>query len=287
VLLGRILDIGKKYGIEPTGLGARDTLRIEASFPLYGHELGIDLDDKEFPIFALKQARYAGIVSFAKSKGKFIGHSALQKQRKESDQIYRGELNIPLEERILKRLVQPIAIIGSERPTRTGYKVFHDGKEVGYVTSGSTLPHTRFYGKGITAIPSNEDERRSIGLAYINSDIMPRTDRPVELQVKSDKGFTLDAILVNEHAIPAAPYVRPMVGFQAPSRDRISDDNIELEQLASELGNKTAENSEWRQKQCINLIPSEITPSPLVRELSIADPAGRYNEHKHLKALFS
>ena len=44
-------------------------------------------------------------------------------------------------------------------------------------------------------------------------------------------------------------------------------------------------NTNWRQRDCINLIPSEMTMSPVVRALSIMDPVGRYAEHKAVKAL--
>jgi aminomethyltransferase len=47
---------------------------------------------------------------------------------------------------------------------------------------------------------------------------------------------------------------------------------------------KAAANTRWRREQCINLIPSEQTPSALVRLLSITDPAARYAEHKQVKA---
>src|SRR3989344_3523144 len=42
---------------------------------------------------------------------------------------------------------------------------------------------------------------------------------------------------------------------------------------------KAAANHEWRQEQTFNLIPSENTPSPLVRLFSVLDPSGRYAEH--------
>ncbi|MFQ6005557.1 MAG: aminotransferase class I/II-fold pyridoxal phosphate-dependent enzyme, partial [Woeseia sp.] len=44
-------------------------------------------------------------------------------------------------------------------------------------------------------------------------------------------------------------------------------------------------NTIWRQSECINLIPSEMTPSPMTKLLSIMDPMGRYAEHRQIKAL--
>ncbi len=46
---------------------------------------------------------------------------------------------------------------------------------------------------------------------------------------------------------------------------------------------KDRKNNLWRQRQCINLIPSENTPSPLVKACEICDPAGRYAEHRSMK----
>lgn len=48
---------------------------------------------------------------------------------------------------------------------------------------------------------------------------------------------------------------------------------------------RTLENHLWRQKRCVNLIPSEMTPSPLVRLLQVMDPVGRYAEHNFLPQL--
>ena len=49
---------------------------------------------------------------------------------------------------------------------------------------------------------------------------------------------------------------------------------------------KAVDNHLWRQEECINLIPSEMTPSPLVRLLSVSDPAFRYAEHRKLEAFY-
>ncbi len=49
------------------------------------------------------------------------------------------------------------------------------------------------------------------------------------------------------------------------------------------LAARAERNSAWRQKECFNLIPSESTPSLLVKMCEIADPAGRYAEHRTMK----
>lgn len=53
-----------------------------------------------------------------------------------------------------------------------------------------------------------------------------------------------------------------------------------LEKTLAELARKVVENNLWRQRQCFNLIPSENTPSLLVKLCEISDPSGRYGEHK-------
>ena len=57
----------------------------------------------------------------------------------------------------------------------------------------------------------------------------------------------------------------------------------ELEKSLGELARKVVENNLWRQRRCFNLIPSENTPSLLVKMLEISDPAGRYAEHRTMK----
>jgi aminomethyltransferase len=58
-----------------------------------------------------------------------------------------------------------------------------------------------------------------------------------------------------------------------------------LENLARDLVEKARSNTVWRQRNTVNLIPSEQTMSPLVKLLSITDPSGRYAEHKKVRAL--
>lgn len=110
---GGLLDKGKPHGIVPTGLGARDSLRIEASMPLYGHEL----DDDTSPL-------EAGLGWFVKlDKPEMIG---AERFRREKDQG-------------LPRKLICFEITGRGIP-RQGYAIASGGEEVGTVTSGLMSP---------------------------------------------------------------------------------------------------------------------------------------------------
>jgi aminomethyltransferase len=100
-------------GARPCGLGARDTLRLEAAMPLYGHELNEDID----PL----QAGLAWAVKM--TKGEFIGREALL--RRKDDPNLRRRVGLVLE---------------GKRIAREGAAVLLGGAEVGRVTSGTYSP---------------------------------------------------------------------------------------------------------------------------------------------------
>jgi aminomethyltransferase len=100
-------------GVTPAGLGARDTLRLEAGLPLHGHELG--------PGITPLQAGLGWVVRW--DKGDFRGRDALDEER----------------ERGIARRLRGISIEG-RRPAREGAPVLVDGREVGAVTSGNFSP---------------------------------------------------------------------------------------------------------------------------------------------------
>jgi aminomethyltransferase len=108
-----LMTAGRPLGLKPAGLGARDTLRFEASYCLYGHELNEATDPFEAGLFWLVKL----------DKGDFIGRDALR-ARKDDPQARR-----------LVGLALPGRKIG-----RQGFAVFAGDEAVGAVTSGSFAP---------------------------------------------------------------------------------------------------------------------------------------------------
>ncbi len=104
-----LLETGQEEGVEPCGLGARDTLRLEAAMPLYGHELSESITPLE-----------AGLKRFVKlDKENFIAQDALEKD------IKHRRIGLELIDRGI---------------AREGYKIFHNDIEVGTITSGTHSP---------------------------------------------------------------------------------------------------------------------------------------------------
>jgi aminomethyltransferase len=110
----RVLEIGRDFGLQPAGLGARDTLRTEACFPLYGHEL----DEQTTPI-------EAGVGFFVSlDKGDFVGRSVLAEQKATG---------------VAKRCIA-FKMVGAAPPPRPGYSIVAAGEVVGPVVSGTQSP---------------------------------------------------------------------------------------------------------------------------------------------------
>ena len=113
-LWDKILAAGAAFGIKPCGLGARDTLRTEVCYPLYGHEL----DEQTTPI-------EAGVGFFvALDKGEFNGRSVLAEQKANG---------------VKKKLVA-FKMTDKSAPPRPHYPVWADGANAGIVTSGTQSP---------------------------------------------------------------------------------------------------------------------------------------------------
>lgn len=107
---------GSAHGLVPAGLACRDTLRLEAGMPLYGHELGAGITPFE--------AGLGRVVNFTKEGG-FVGEAALAARRDAG---------------VSRTLVGLVS--DGRRSTRAGYPVIDPatGEEVGHVTSGAPSP---------------------------------------------------------------------------------------------------------------------------------------------------
>ena len=116
-LWGALLAAGAPFGIKPCGLGARDTLRLEACYPLYGHEL----DEETTPI-------EAGLGFFVDvDKGDFIGRKILAEQKAGG---------------VRKKCIA-FKMTGRSAPPRAHYPIWKAGVgagKIGEITSGTQSP---------------------------------------------------------------------------------------------------------------------------------------------------
>ncbi|MBI5299213.1 MAG: glycine cleavage system aminomethyltransferase GcvT, partial [Deltaproteobacteria bacterium] len=122
-----VFSAGEEYGIRPIGLGARDTLRLEARLSLYGHEI----TDETNPL----EAGLSWVVKF--DKGDFVGRSALEKIKAAG----------------LRRQIVGFKLLDKGIP-RQGYPIVNTDKQpVGVVTSGTFSP-TLQVGIGLGYVPT-------------------------------------------------------------------------------------------------------------------------------------
>ena len=265
----------EELGAKPAGLGARDTLRLEAGLPLYGHEMGLAPDGSELPIFAVPLAKFA--VSFSELKGDFVGRKPLEVQYSAYQKIlsrdYSEIANLP-------RRIRPITLL-DRGVMRAGMEIYRNGKLIGWVTSGTMVPYYRHEGEGLATEILDDTAKRSIGLCYIDSDVLK--DEVVEIDVR---GKRLKAAIPPYHMrVDAPPFARPII-YQLPEEETTAAAAADRSGFALDLLKDAAQNHHWRQKQCINLIPSKNSASRAVQMLCGSDPAFRYAEHKKIKSFY-
>jgi aminomethyltransferase len=154
----RLLEVGKEFGLLPCGLGARNTLRLEGKLPLYGHEISDTINVWE-----------AGLDRFCKmEKPEFIGRAALEKAKAAG----------------VKQTLVDLEMTG-RGIARDGYKVQDgDGREIGYVTSGSPAPFLK----------------KNIAMAYVPPDFAA-IGTAVKVEIR---GQGVEAVVV-----PSPFYKRP------------------------------------------------------------------------------
>ena len=140
----KLLSVGRAFGLVPAGLGARDTLRTEVCYPLYGHEL----DENTTPI-------EAGVGFFvALDKGDFTGRSVLVEQKAGGT----------------TRKCVAFKMTDKSAPPRPHYAIWSagaDAKPIGVVTSGTQSPSL-----GI-----------GIGLGYVPPDLA-KADTKIEIEIR-------------------------------------------------------------------------------------------------------
>jgi aminomethyltransferase len=269
-----VWDLLLERGAQPVGLGARDTLRLEAGLPLYGHEMGDDPENFEIPLFSSSLARFA--VSFSPLKGDFVGREPLLHQFEAFKKILDRDYSLMDD---LPRLIQPIAL-KEKGIARAGSKVIKGDKHVGFVTSGTMVPYWRAEGVALFSHFIDEKGMRAIGLALVNSDLLEGDELEIEI-----RGKRVKAVIVPYHMRNEAPPLARPIGYDQLREDKLSIcADEQMAQNVRDLVTKAIDNTNWRQRECINLIPSEQTASALARMLSILDPVGRYAEHKQIKA---
>ena len=125
-----VMDAGCEFGIRPCGLGARNTLRLEAKMALYGHEIDATITPLE--------ADLAWIVKF--EKGDFIGRDVLLKQKGSG----------------VTRKLAGFEMVG-RGIAREGYEIWADGAPAGWVTSGGPSP-TLGKNIGLCYLPADRSE---------------------------------------------------------------------------------------------------------------------------------
>ncbi|MDT8390088.1 MAG: glycine cleavage system aminomethyltransferase GcvT [Lentisphaeria bacterium] len=177
-----------RQGVIPVGLGARDTLRLEAGLPLYGHEFGTAPDGTPIPIFTSPLARFG--VKLSADRPDFFGGGALAEQVASPPH----------------RVIRPFSVTG-KGIARAGCEVYHQGQPVGWVTSGTMVPYWKTPGAA-----EDGHATRALGLAWVNRSIVPGDAIECDVRGKMIPGVIAKTHLNNRRP----PFAIPVLSDENP-----------------------------------------------------------------------
>lgn len=175
---------GAGLGVVPVGLGARDTLRLEAGLPLFGREY-----DAGRPIMAVPTAKYG--VDLGPKRGDFIGQDALARQA-QALAVGDGQ--------VLPQKIYAVAGL-AKGMMREGSVVRGPNGELGTLTSATAIPAWRFKDN----LPGDEHYNRLLGLALLDSKV--RVGQELEITYRKQ---VLPGRVVRSFSKPVGGYLKPI-----------------------------------------------------------------------------
>ncbi len=167
---GEVLKAGEEFGIQPCGLGSRNTLRLEAAMALYGHEISDSIN-----VFEANLGRYCKLSKYTEGGVDFVGREALQKVA-DAGGPTRRLVGLEMVERGIGRDGYPVLSL--------------DGQVIGEVTSGSPAPFLK----------------KNIALAYVPADMTaPGTEVAVQIRDVPVKAVVVPTPFYKRPKVSATP----------------------------------------------------------------------------------